>query len=330
MRFAASLALDRPEGHADTLAVRLLPFLFLSLMLGCASTPATTPQREVEQFVIAVRACVPAWFLTPPSLEPDSLFTTATLVASEDFRTPLMAPYRCVLAAGSDCVAIRECYGLVSSATSGPCAGATPHCDESTLLLCVPASGSSPTQIGRVDCTRDGLTCLEVDLGGSSVARCATQRCDGSMPLHCDGTASVSCDGTFEVRQEAPTGTRCSEVGGFVHFVGAGAPCTATGCLDDVAIDCDPETGRTRAEIDCGALGQMCSQSSFVHCFQETADCGSPFPICATTDVVRYCGTDGHPHEYDCAAHGFSGCEETFDPSRGLTLGGCAPTGARF
>lgn len=299
---------------------------------GCSNgAPASTERDEVEQFIVAVRACVPRWFLQAPTLEPDSISAITLLVDAADFRSRTMAPYRCVIDAGSDCVGVRACYGLRSDATSGPCMGAPPLCDGDTLVLCVPAADPSPTQIGLVDCAHEGLSCLEADVGGAPTARCASARCDGRLPPRCDGTASIACDGFFETREEAPTGMTCTQSGGFVHFVGDGEPCTTNECVGTVFTDCDLETHRTRSRIDCSVLGQSCSEASFIHCFQEDPQCSSgSFPSCTSSSVVSYCGTDGLPRTYDCVAHGFAGCEDTFVPDRGLVLGGCTPTGARF
>jgi hypothetical protein len=304
----------------------------LALALGCSNgDPVHTTAAEVEQFVIAVGACVPSWFLPRPALESDPLAVTMLLVSEGDFRSRTLAPFRCVVDAGSDCVRVRACYGLRSDATSGPCMGAQPRCDADDLLLCIPALEPSPTQIGRIDCTSEGLGCFEAESAGTRTARCAAARCDGSVPPHCEGATSISCDGLFEVREEAPLGMTCSEELGFVHFVGDGEPCTASECVGDIAIECDLETRRTRAVHDCSVLAQTCTEASFVHCVQPVRECGlAGLPSCASPTLLRFCAPDGHARDYDCLARGFAGCEERFFPERGLTLGGCAPRGPRF
>jgi hypothetical protein len=309
--------------------VRAWPWTLVFLAVtGCASTQQELDREGVEQFVVAVRACIPAWFLPTPTLEADPLAATTILVAQGDFSSQLMAPYGCVLAAGSDCDAVRACYGLRSDATTGPCMGTPPRCDGDTLLVCVPAADPAPTQTGRVDCTLQGASCIEAESGGVMLARCARARCD-TVSSHCEGDTAILCDGIFESSQHAPAGSTCTDGMGFVHFVANGAPCTATQCVGTELRECDFESSRVGRSFDCAALGQSCSMG-LGRCSFDAAECPTPFPFCPSTSILQYCGTDGRPRGYDCVAHGWAGCEEVFAPERGVVIGTCAPVGARF
>lgn len=302
--------------------------LVLVLAAGCANGGPQGVDAQTEQFLVALDACLPAWFMRPPILAPSQgLISTTLSVTASDFGSTVMRPFQCVLDAGSDCVRVRACYGLESAATTGPCAGAAPRCDGDTLLMCAPESGSSPTQIGRVDCTRQGLSCLEAVVDGTPRAMCARALCTVAG-LTCEGDAFVSCTGAFELLHSPPAESVCREVDGEGREVGTGAPCIVSDCAGDVARICDTEVGRLRAETDCGRAGLTCSETDGVHCAVTSSRCAD-YPLCEG-DTLRYCGLDGERHDYDCVAHGYAGCETRHEPTSAVTLGRCAPRGARF
>jgi hypothetical protein len=260
--------------------------LLLVAATACAGAPPASVEQETEQFLVALDACMPQWFMEPSLLEPTGLAATTVLVRNGDFGSSRLAPFRCVLDAGSDCVRVRECYGLRSEATSGPCAGAPPRCEGNTLLLCAPANGPSPTQLGRLDCTRQGLSCVETTMiDGTPVARCAVALCDGTEPAVCVGDVGVICVAPFMLAERAPLGTTCLDRGGFIQLVGTGDACRHSECVGDVVHDCDTSVGRLRATIDCSLLGQTCTASDLVRARRSAT--AAPTASSTTTTAAR-------------------------------------------
>ena len=83
---------------------------------------------------------MPTWFFRAPQLDDDA---TIVAVLSGDFESELLAPFRCVLDAGSDCIRVRACYGISAGAAAGPCGDAPPRCDGDTLLIQVEQQGAA-------------------------------------------------------------------------------------------------------------------------------------------------------------------------------------------
>lgn len=266
-----------------------------------------SPAETAEQTAIQIAACLPfanvasTFQHVETSLVLGDVISLAQVPVGED-------ELACLRAAGASCERVLACLGI---SRLEPVAACTPdgfQCDGDVITRCVelsPGSGSAGVSIVQ-DCGAFGYTCVTLPDGGI-LAGCVEAAC-GARYFECESDRVFrNCAGGALYRGRCREGTRC-ESGA---CVGAGPACTENRCDGDVLVSCDPTTGREDVRIDCPALGLRCEAFPTLNdaaCSPiEGRTCTMP-PSCRD-GALTYCRPDGTEHTYDCAAHGFAGCE---------------------
>lgn len=315
-----------------------LPLTLGSLvLLGCTASTTQTPSYDAEQVAVAYTTCMPTWF----DLQGGRSFiafhrvngSVISAIASQPWVYGLTPEgLDCVMDAGSDCDAVRACFGLSVDASGATCpTNPTSTCPSTSRATGCEPSSSRPSAAydWSIDCAVGGNECRASGLVPGQV------RCEfpcASTSASCDGTTRVETCNGVTMRRACPPGTACV-VGAFggVECVGSGPDCTADTCDGDVLVRCDTQVNRQQGSISCSALGQRCTTTS-----AGAASCGPTSTGCDPTtrlpdcdgSALRYCGGEGEVHRYDCVAHGFGPCEPC---ALGAPCGAlCGPTGVRI
>lgn len=277
------------------------------LALAC-SAPAPAPSSlgydDAEQVVVALHACVPSWVQLRARISLDASTISGLRIAPSSFGIDA-DDIDCVLAAGSDCTAVRACFGVEIYADDRCVGPPRQSCDGNTVDTCVfDTSGSNlPPVRFRWDC-------------GSNLCDAAATRCD---PPPCSGLAICRADYLVADCTPTPTETRCDpgtmclEHDATASCVGAGPECMRTHCEGETVIVCDTADLRTRATIDCAPIDAHCTEdASGARCVPHNPTCSSAgsAPSC-DHDAIVYCGPSGDLRRYDCRAHGLGTCMVT-------------------
>jgi hypothetical protein len=246
----------------------------------------------------------------------------------------------CALSAGGrgDCDAVRACVGLTVQ-TDPSCTSSTTQttssCSGSTITECSNNPGEVP-HIDRGDCAAFGEMCVTTTSGGVTSAQCVYGPCSWEGTSRCNGTSEARwChSGYIDEVDTCGAGTTCHEylVSGTMeaHCI-SDTPCTSSICDGDVLRQCDTVGGVTApqhfygASQDCALAGERCVLTpAGATCQANGTQCDPTMFMTACDNAsIRYCGTDGEIHTYDCQAHGFAGCRIASDMHPY-----CVPTGA--
>jgi hypothetical protein len=217
---------------------------------------------------------------------------------------PQLAPavWRCVIAAGSDCAASRECVGI-SFARATQC---VPACEGDVVLTCGAGFARREHCDGPFS---TGASCLIDNFGfptcATGVCTTASQTCDGSLARVCDAGAGI-------VRETdcAVTGRQC--ISGVCTSLGGGGACTdgPRHCAGTAVETC--ELG-IAAQVDCPnvVLGSSCTPITApfldAYCGYDTACTPQKGTETCTGSTVNFCAA-GVPAAVDCTALGFAQC----------------------
>ena len=218
---------------------------------------------------------------------------------------------RCAIAAGSDCVAVRACFGMTAVADPS-CASRSITCDGTNLVQC--ADGVRST----VSCPNASLL-LSVGMGPTCVpsgtgALCGSATCSAAS-MTCSGSVASSCFVNRGVMMEmdcADFGQGC--VNGVCTAAGGGGACAggAPVCDGATIVRCD---AGVEIRTDCTVVGVGAT------CFPGDRTTNAPEPYCGYGNAcyplkgaetcsgssVTFCAA-GVTATVDCASLGFSGC----------------------
>jgi len=313
------MARSRTFGLATRMAVA---FAALMAAPGAACAPSSFQPPftydEAEQIVMAHATCVPVPLRGDTGLEDFSgLNIEGLLSGRQDLR---VEDGRCVLAAGSDCQAVRACFGISVNAAGSTCTASTETCTGSSITGCQAAGSTTPAYDWSVDCSRHGEVCYPTAAQGPI---CAPAPCS-RVETRCDGANVVRvCDGRVMV-EPCQLGTTCMVVNGLQQCLGAS--CNTNGCVGDSFEFCASSVYRVNTVLACSAWGQRCD-SLATPCVPVSTACDPIFgPPSCDGGTAHYCAPSGEMRTYDCLAHGFGPCELVSSGRRVR----CGPTGTRL
>jgi len=270
--------------------------------------------------VVAAVSCYPPW--GDPSLH--------AIVGVDDLDTRnhgfTDADVTCILAAGSDCAAVRACLGVSAQLSGATCTMHTVSCSGSTAVECFPAhelDPTSPAQVGQQDCSRNG-SC-------DPTSGCVQRSCF-SGPATCvdQHTVMHTCTPDGTMLETCTDGDTCQTMGVFAGCEGTGPDCAQDSCSGSAVLACDTRVNRQYAPFDCATIGGHCTLDAVgnASCAPNSTTCN---PDTTSADCaagqLRWCGRDGEFHRYDCEHHGFGTCEEVPQLTGGVR---CGPTGDRL
>ena len=285
-------------------------FRFLLALFCCSCGHSTSTPGQ------AVSAVPPTWVKAAMTATACKIQFGFTNTVSVFFDASVFGPSEisCLATAGTDCDRARACMNLQQPAT--PCnPTAVPHrCDGDVFRWCSP--DTIPTGYMRAfDCSSIGQHCF-----GAGV--CAVASCT-EAGFSCDGDTVVSCSlvddgqGTGSSILVSNNQTDCTALGEICQLGSSNlqgqcslseTPCTVDThrCESDTLVYTCKE-GST-VHIDCAKQG--------LHCFDQRSTCGLG-PQCITQSVDDSCANGkitgclaGALITADCAAAGFSGCDQ--------------------
>ncbi|HEY5945770.1 MAG TPA: hypothetical protein VIV40_09775 [Kofleriaceae bacterium] len=253
----------------------------------------------------------------PPALTPDEAANACVLYGGcmgdgiNDCYTDAM-PYwttaeaRCVLAAGSDCAAVRACFGLTIVADAS-CTTRTITCDGSNLVTCADGARSTvacPTASPVIG-VGAGSTCVPTSTGalcGDATCSAASATCTGSVASSCLTTKGVSMSIDCADYAQQCVGGACTAAGG-------GATCAAgtlPRCDGSLIVRC---SGGVEVTTDCKTIGRdaICYPGTEPYCGFGDACYPTKGTETCNGNSVTFCAA-GVTASVDCTSLGYTRC----------------------
>jgi hypothetical protein len=217
---------------------------------------------------------------------------------------------RCVIAAGTDCAAVRACFGMTVTPDAS-CTSAMTSCDGTNLVSCADGVRSTINCPSASPLLRVGVgpTCVATSTG----ALCGDATCSAAAAT-CDGTIATVCNTSKGVQMSID----CAEyaqscVSGGCSAAGGGGSCTAgtlPRCDGSAIVRCSAGVELT---TDCQTIGQAAS------CYAGSGTTTEPYcgfgNACYPTkgaetcsgNAVMFCAA-GITATIDCTSLGFTRC----------------------
>jgi len=281
----------------------------ISLMVAaCGSSPSTGDDDGIDANV-------------PPTLTVDEVSSACVIFGScmgdgiNDCYTDAM-PYwstteaRCLLAAGSDCGAVRACFGMTAVADPS-CTTKSTTCDGTNLVSCadgVRATVSCPMASPFL-AVGVGPTCVTTATGalcGSTTCSAASATCNGTVASNCVTSKGVEMSIDCARFSQSCVNGACTAAGG-----GGACSGTTTTCDGSAIVRC---SGSIEVRTDCGAIADGATCHPGLDTTMPEPYCGfgnACYPTkgsetCSGNSVV-FCAA-GTSATVDCTTLGFTRC----------------------
>ena len=204
--------------------------------------------------------------------------------------------YRCALAKGGDCEAVRNCFGARASCTRESFKGS---CEGATAVECDLIDG----RVYARACGTVGLGCSP----STEQAFAANCVCDSAYGTRCAGGVALRCSGNQVVGENcALAGQTCSEGQCIAKF--AAESCGRDfkpSCDGSLALTCSASGELRRTDCAADPVRSRCQAGT---CVAQATECGEDFNRCTADGGLEAC-IDGRWQRFECLGLGLQACK---------------------